>query len=445
VLNGTPLDDRFTNVARLARDAGYDPTLFGYTDTSVDPRTVEPDSPWLSTYEGPLPGFTWALPYYSPDGSPWLRWLESLGYTDVPERDPWRAYRPLADFPGAREHGATWAPTWFSAEHTETAFQVNELRTWFEHHGDRPWFVHASFIRPHPPYRNPIGYHDRYDADDGPGFRGFANRDDERASHPLARLALDTTRIGCPIDERERRQLRATYWGAMAEVDDQLGALFEWMERSGLLDDTLIVLTSDHGEQGGDHWFVDKLLWFDASYHVPMIVVDPRRDADATRGTIVRSITEHVDVLPTLCAWLGAEVPLQCDGRPLQPFLHDGGPPAHWRTEAHWEFDFRDPVSHLAEDSLGLTMEQCCLNVVRGERWKYVHFAGPCEILPPLLFDLDADPDQTENLAGDPAHAAEVARGAQQLLTWRMAHDERLLTGTFLSPKGMVVRRDERR
>ncbi len=445
VLNGTPLDDRFTNVARVARSAGYDPVLFGYTDTSADPRTVAADSPWLRTYEGPLPGFTWVLPYYTPDGSPWLKWLAAQGYDDLPARDPSLAYDPIPDFPGADQHGATWAPTRFRAEHTETAFQVAELRSWFERHGDQPWFVHASFIRPHPPYRNPVGYHDRYDAGDGPGFRGFVDRDDERASHPLARGAIDLTPAACPIDTRDRRQLRATYWGAMAEVDDQLGGLIEWMDELGLLDDTLVVLTSDHGEQAGDHWCVDKLLWFDESYHVPMLVVDPRPAADASRGTVVRSITEHVDVLPTICSWLGVDVPLQCDGCPLQPFLHGLGRPEHWRTEAHWEFDFRDPVSHLVEDALGLTMEQCCLNVVRGERWKYVHFAAPGAVLPPLLFDLAADPDQTNDLAGDPGHASTVATCAQLLLSWRMAHDERTLTGSFLSENGLVTRRDERR
>ena len=49
-------------------------------------------------------------------------------------------------------------------------------------------------------------------------------------------------------------------------------------------------------------------------------------------------------------------------------------------------------------------MEQCCLNVVRGERWKYVQFATDPDVMPPLLFDLDADPDQTQDLAGDPGH-----------------------------------------
>jgi arylsulfatase A-like enzyme len=150
--------------------------------------------------------------------------------------------------------------------------------------------------------------------------------------------------------------------------------------------------------------------------------------------------------MPTILSWMGIEVPLQCDGRDLAPFLHDGTAPADWRTECHWEWDFRSPQTHMAEDFLGVTMEQCCLNVVRGERWKYVQFATDPEVLPPLLFDLEADPDQTVNLAGDRAHDVDRADAAAHLLSWRMRHDERTLTGHFLSPEaGLVVRRDPRR
>ena len=73
ILNGTPLDARFTNVALLARAAGYDPVLFGYTDSSVDPRTVPPGDPRLFSYEGILPGFRALIE------DPWEQFLEYLG------------------------------------------------------------------------------------------------------------------------------------------------------------------------------------------------------------------------------------------------------------------------------------------------------------------------------------------------------------------------------
>lgn len=443
ILNGTPLDARFTNVALEARAAGYDPVLFGYTDTSVDPRTVAPDDPRLWSYEGLLPGFR-PVVENGEGGHSWGQWLAERG-VDVPAF-PWDLYQPIADYPGADDHGHTWAPTRFAAEHSETVFLVDQVLDWLERNGDEPWFLHASFIRPHPPYRNPVGYHDRYDADEGPPFRGHPRRADEQAVHLLARLATEVPEAGCPVDERDRRQLRATYWGMMAEVDDQLARLFDDLERSGRSGDTLVVLTSDHGDQMGDHWLKEKLGYWDESYLVPLIVRDPRPVADATRGSRVRHFTEHVDVTPTICEWLGLDVPRQCDGRPLQPFLHEGAAPEDWRAEAHWEWDFRNPATHLAEDLLGVPSEHCGLNVVRGDRWKYVHFGADPDICPPLLFDLASDPDQCHDLAGDPDHAAVVAEQAGSLLSWRMRHDERTLTGHLLTgDRGLVVRYDPRR
>lgn len=444
VLNGTPLDDRFTNTARQARLAGYSPALFGYTDTSLDPRTLPADDPRLTTYEEVLPGFDARLFNAESAGYPaWAAWLTTKG-VDVPA-DPLELYLAREGYPGSSDHGSTWAPTRFAAEHSETVMVVETFREWLAHGaGDAPWFAHLSFLRPHPPYRNPEGYHDVYSADEGGGFAGCVSRDDERAVHPLADVAIGLDGVGCPIDERERRQLRATYWGAMAEVDDRLGELFDWMDSQGLFDDTLVVLTSDHGEQGGDHWLVQKLAWFDESYHVPMIVVDPRREADGSRGGVIDAVTEHVDVLPTLCTWMGLEVPLQCDGRALQPFLHGDDPPARWRSDVHWEWDFRDPVGHLAEDLFGLTMEQCAVGVLRTPEFKFVHFAAPPGVLPPLLFDLEADPDQTVDLAADPGYAGVLAELSQAMLSWRVTHLDRTLTGTFLTAAGPVTRRDPR-
>lgn len=449
VLNGTPLDPRFSNLALEARRAGYAPTLFGYTDTSLDPRTVAPDDPRLSSYEGVMTGFAVAVTDPSETAGPlrWARWLTEQG-VDVPS-DPRELYLPDLDHPGADAHSEWWAPARFGPEQTETAFMVEQIIDWFvERDEGDPWFVHASFIRPHPPYRNPVGYHDIFKAEDVPGFRGHVRREAEAASHPLAAGAMQMPGVAAPVEEGDRRQLRATYYGMMTEVDDQLGRLLAWLGDQGLMDDTLVVLTSDHGDQMGDHWLVEKLGFWDESYHVPLIVCDPRPEADDRRGTAVTAPTEHVDVLPTLCRWMGVEPPLQCDGRALQPFLHDDpGPtgPEGWRDTVHWEWDFRNPWLHAAEAMLGVPMEQCCLNVGRSDRWKCVQFATDPEVMPPLLFDLHADPEQVDDLAADPAHATVMAERTGELLRWRMRHDERTLSGHMLTPEGLVVRRDPHR
>jgi arylsulfatase A-like enzyme len=252
--------------------------------------------------------------------------------------------------------------------------------------------------------------------------------------------------VGAPQEERERRQVRATYYGAQREVDDGLAPLFEYLESSGLSQSTLVVVTSDHGEMGGDHWLLEKLGYWDESYHVPLIVVDPRPGANAGRGTVVDAVTESVDILPTLCEFLGADVPLQADGRSLAPFIRGEPAPGHWRDTAHYEWSFADPVRQRAERIFGIPMSHCALAVGRGPRYKYVQFAAADDVMPPLLFDLSEDPDQTRNLLaeGDDAAAAAAWRSAQDLLRWQMRSAERTLSGSLLDPeRGLVQARDD--
>jgi len=137
---------------------------------------------------------------------------------------------------------------------------------------------------------------------------------------------------------------------------------------------------------------------------------------------------------------IGAEIPVQCDGISLAPFLDGASSPDKWRSEAHWEFDFRDPADDSAERELGLTMHQCTMNIIRGDRYKYVHFTS----LPPLFFDLEKDPGEFVNLAGVAEYAPLVLEYAQKLLSWRMNHDEQTLTHITLSDDGPITRRSAR-
>ncbi len=107
----------------------------------------------------------------------------------------------------------------------------------------------------------------------------------------------------------------------MSEVDAAIGRVIACLKETGRWDKTLIVFTSDHGEQMGDHWLLGKCGYFDASYRIPLIVRDPRRPK--AHGTAVDSFTENVDIMPTMLDALGLDIPVQCDGRSLRPF---------WRT-----------------------------------------------------------------------------------------------------------------
>ena len=444
VLNGTPLDARFTNVALLARQMGYDPVLFGHTDTAADPREVPPGDPRLFTYEGVLPGFRAMVHDPWEEGSPaWGRWLASQGL-DVPD-NPHDLYGPIPGFPGAEEHGATWAPARFPAELSQTKFVSHAVMDWVAQNGDRPFFIHASYIRPHPPRRNPIGYHDLYDAEQIGHFVGCASPEEEAAVHPFGQMVMSVPQVMAPHDERDRRQVRATYYGAQREVDDGLGQLFAFLEQSGLAASTLIIVTSDHGDMAGDHWLLEKLGYWDESYHVPLIVVDPRRGADSGRGSVVEAFTESVDVLPTICEFIGADVPLQADGWSLSPFISGQGTPEHWRDTAHFEWNFSHPADQMVESFLNVPMSHCSLAVARSASHKYVQFATSSDLFAPLLFDLREDPQQIRNLCGEPDGGWENTawQCAQELLQWHMRTAERTLSGDFLSKEaGLVSSRD---
>jgi arylsulfatase A-like enzyme len=441
VANGTPLDARYTNFAIEARKAGFDPVLFGYTDTSVDPRTVPAGDPSLSTYESVLPGLRAVVhdPYES--GSlEWGRWLARQG-VDVPS-DPRKLYEPDMTYPGAAEHASAWAPGHFGPEQTETAFMTGELIRWLDEDAGDQFFAHISYIRPHPPRRNPPGYHDIYSADDVPEFVRAPAREVEMAVNKLNLVLMSLPVISAPLDERETRQIRATYHCMQREVDDQLGRLFAHLEASGRAADTLIVLTSDHGEMGGDHYLLEKMGYWDESYRTPLVVVDPTESADAARGLHVEQFTEAVDVLPTILEWLGIEVPLQVDGWSLLPFVHAGAAPEHWRDHAYFEWDFRNPLTLFAETYLKIPMEHCSLAVLRGSDYKYVQFAADPEVLPPLLYDLGADPGQLNDIAAQPEYRDLRLEAADELARFRMRNSDRTLSGNILSARGLVTHRD---
>jgi len=259
----------------------------------------------------------------------------------------------------------------------------------------------------------------------------------EAAQHPFMAHYLKRPYTAAPSDIKKLTRLKSSYFGLMTEVDHNLGRLFDYLKASNQWDNTLIVFTSDHGEQIGDHWLVGKMGYFDASYHIPLIIVDPDARADKTRGNRLSAFTENIDIMPTMLDWLDIDVPVQCDGHSLINTIRQGDFPVFWRKEAHWEFDFRDvPKGESMENELDLTHHQCTLNVIRDHQYKYVHFTD----LPPLFFDLEKDPDEMVNQANNPDYLPLVLAYSQKMLSWRMNHDEQTLTHLALTDDGVISR-----
>lgn len=423
VRNGTPLDARHGSLAMEARRAGYEPLLFGYTDTSLDPRGRAPADPARHTYESVLPGYTPML-RLGDDAAPWLGDLIAKGY-DLPD--------PAA----GREQmfgGGIGDPARFREEDGETRFVVDRVIRHLTVAGRKPWFVHLSLICPHPPYVAPAPWHALYDPASGPPAVRGTSAAEEAATHPLLaalhglvpmrRFLPDAPGLAAALSDAALAHLRAVYWGMVSMVDAELGRLFAWLAEAGLDRDTLIVFTSDHGELLGDHYLLGKCAWFDGSAHVPLIVRDPRR---AQSGHTVEAFTESVDIMPTILDWLGCPVPVRCDGASLLPFCA-GGQPASVRDAVHWEHDFGDLREPEKAAAVGIGERDCALVVHRERHRKYVHFTA----LPPLYYDLAQDPGELVDRAGDPASARDVMACAQKLLSWRMHHEDRALTDVTL-------------
>jgi len=346
----------------------------------------------------------------------------------------------------AHEVGATARPSRIPAHLSDTTWFTDKGLDYLRSVQHKPWFLHLGYYRPHPPFAAPAPYHDMYDPAQCPPPVRATSPQVEAEQHPLLKFYLDNIArksffqngqgLASQMSESEVLQLRATYYGLMSEVDDQIGRVFKFLKESGQWDNTLVVLTSDHGEQLGDHHLLGKIGYFDESFHIPMIVRDPGVQSDATRGQIVQQFTETIDTMPTLLDWLGQPIPRTCDGASLLPFLHTGQAPKGWRTEVHYEFDFRNIFYSQPEDVLGTAMDESALAVVQDEDYKYVHFAAQ----KPLFFDLRKDPSQLHNLAEDPAYAQQVLTYAQKMLNWRLKHADKTLTGYAASPEGLIQR-----
>ena len=170
--------------------------------------------------------------------------------------------------------------------------------------GGQPWVLHLSYVKPHWPYMAPDPYHRRYRADQClPVRRNLAELEN---AHPVvAAYRQHEESVSFSSDDCVR-VVRPAYQGLIRQLDDHLGRLFDYMEGAGLMKNTLIVFTADHGDFLGDHWLGEKELFYDTVQRVPFIVMDPSGEADATRGQALDHMVESVDLVPTVLRALDA-------------------------------------------------------------------------------------------------------------------------------------------
>ena len=299
-------------------------------------------------------------------------------------------------------------PSLVSEEHSETAYMTDQALQFMQQQKDQPWVMHLSYVKPHWPYIAPAPYHNMYSAEEClPVIRNQAELHNQ---HPvLAAYRQQEESISFSMDECVRT-VRPAYQGLITQLDDHLGRLFNYMEQTGLMENTLIIFTADHGDFLGDHWLGEKELFYDTVQRVPMIVVDPSEQANATRGTKESRMVESVDILPTILEWLGQPLPAhRLEGRSLLPLLHDQ--PTSWRDCVFSELDYSYRQARLTS---GKTPENARAWSVRTDQWRYVFWMDE----PEQLYDLQADPNQFHDLGQEPAYTAIRAECRERLFTW---------------------------
>ncbi len=436
--NATPMAHDLPNIAREMRKSGYEPKLFGYTDTSRDPRRHHPNDPALKTEEEVLPGFREVLEMRYMESYPWRADLKAKGY-DIPDYSHF--YDAISPDPNRPARPSD--PPFYRAEDSDTAFLTNAVINHLSVHTDQDWFATVTYLRPHPPLVAPAPYNRMYDPDDLPMPARMGTPEQEAAVHPFIAGAasatpMESTVRGCDGQVNSRndddvQQLRALYLGLATEVDHHVGRIIEFLKETGQYDDTLIVLKADHGEMLGDHHLWGKQHIYDPAYRIPLIIRDPANPGQ--HGTTVNAFSETIDITPTILDLIGRPVPPGMDGKSLKPFLQ-GLTPAGWKDCVHLELNFAEPDCITpAQHATGLSREECNLAILREDRFKLAHFNGG---LAPLLFDLENDPDEMRNIADDPKHTATLLRMAQKLLSHRMKHADQTLTGCKNTPQGSV-------
>ncbi len=346
------------------------------------------------------------------------QYLKSKGY--VEDDNPWHwAANSVETEEGVRSgffNDRVDLPARVAEEDSETPYMTRRAMEFLaEDDGKAPWLLHLSYIKPHWPYVAPAPYNDMYSAGDVvPATR---TEDELVDTNPLMKLFM--TRVAGKTFGRDvaRETVIPVYMGLISQIDDQLGILFDSMEKRGLLDDTMIVFTSDHGDYLGDHWMGDKDYFHAPSVRIPLIIADPSKEADATRGTVDASLVEAIDLLPTFIEHQGGEVTRNIlDGRSLMPKIR--GEDVEWRSYAISEYDYSCQVFR---PETGRTPLDCRTYMVATESWKYVHAPG----YPPVLFDLENDPDELVDLGRSPEHEGIRQKMAGHLADWALQYRQR--------------------
>jgi arylsulfatase A-like enzyme len=242
---------------------------------------------------------------------------------------------------------------------------------------DRPWCCFVSFVEPHDPFVCGEEAYSRYDVDKLP-LPPTVHTDFAGQPNLYRKMAANWG----DMTDRQRREAAACYYASITEIDQLFGRLMKLVEKSGQLENTIVVVTSDHGELLGAHGLYCKnVSAFEEVYNIPLIIAGP----EIPKGLLSDARVGIHDLAPTLLDLAGAESIRAPDSRSFAEVLHDPKKAVEFRT-GYAEYNggrYRFTQRIFWEDS-----------------WKYIHNGFDFD----EMYDLSTDPNETKNLSSSPAH-----------------------------------------
>lgn len=281
-------------------------------------------------------------------------------------------------------------PAPWSEELDETAYYARRAVEFLKENGDRPFFLHVNFRRPHHPFDPPAPF-DRMYA--GAAFPASHRRDGEMENKPPSHRKWLENSSGFDLRQmtaKDLQRIKSYYYGMISLNDKYIGQMFDSLKGLGLADHTVIVVTADHGEMLGDHGLLFKAGYmYDEVLRTPLIFRAPGK---LPAGRRFAGMTEGIDIMPTILELLGISRSERVQGRSLLPMIEGK---AAGREEIHSEF----PTT----------------KAIRTADWKLVHYVGA-----PYgeLYNLREDGHELYNLYDDPAHANSRAEMKSRLADW---------------------------
>ena len=308
-------------------------------------------------------------------------------------------------------------------EYTPTEWTGREIRNTLRGlaSSGRPFFLFSSYFKPHSPHTIPEPYDALYNDADIPLPRHLDLHYIQRLPLPVQKMILrGTPRFG--MDRQRLLWMYRSYYGDITWLDDEVGATLAELDSSGQSDNTIIIVTTDHGDQMLEHGLLGKNVLFEDSVRIPLLVSWPGR----IRPGIYSELIESVDVLPSVLELCGVPVPEHVQGRSFASLVA-GERGTFEPRRAQFAENIMPEVIANGDEGCFFTpgmgvggVQHPDAKMVRTNRWKLNYYVGHGG----ELHDLEDDPGKWVNLYDDPTYQGIVRDLKGQLLDWMIAADE---------------------